>query len=701
MSSAPVRVPPAASFTPSSPTDEPAAKKHKAAATSSFSTSAAVAPATNAASLDYSLLPSPTPPAPRFHPDTGSSSSSGLGAIRSPVSGFDSDLSATPVHLASSANGAADLFSPQTNGSASTASTTQQQPSQFSQQQSHQTADLSSRVASMFHDESKSAASASEHKSNGGKTQSAMSSAHSSQNSSRAHSPVDDGAGKEDVPMQSASASAASAHSQQSHAQPAAKANHTSKSTDPAGQSIAEAELEGKFKVIRYLGKGSYGTVFVAEELATGKQVAIKKIPRCFDNLTNAKRLLREIKILRMLSHHNVIGYRGLLCPSVPATFNSLLIVFEFVDTDLAKLLASDQPITNQHVQYFLYQLLCGINYIHSANIIHRDIKPANVLINADCSLKICDFGLSRSTLGPNATAAQKQRAEEEIASAARKQKEALANAPLPQQSRQVSTEKVSLQQPQKLARELTKHVVTRWYRAPEVILLSDRYTTAIDMWSIGCIFSELLSMQTRTSRRALFPGRTCFPFSADNNPLAYTDQLDQLNVIFDVIGTPSKEEIEKIDNDRARSYLRSLPFKPAIDLPRRFAGADSQAVDLLQKLLAFDPSKRFTSKQALEHPYLAEFRQPEDEGVYTASGSASVDFAFEDQPITKDQIKALIVEQILIDNPASKLADFFPNGTTVGSAAASISASAALAKEAAENHKRKMAAEAAAQQAK
>jgi mitogen-activated protein kinase 1/3 len=153
--------------------------------------------------------------------------------------------------------------------------------------------------------------------------------------------------------------------------------------------------------------------------------------------------------------------------------------------------------------------------------------------------------------------------------------------------------------------------------------------------------------MQTRTSRRALFPGRTCFPFSADNNPLAYTDQLDQLNVIFDVIGTPSKEEIEKIDNDRARSYLRSLPFKPKIDLPRRFAGAEAQAVDLLQKLLFFDPSKRFTAKQALEHSYLAEFRQMEDEGVYnTSAQSAGVDFAFEDQPITKDQIKALIVEQ-------------------------------------------------------
>jgi serine/threonine protein kinase len=182
-----------------------------------------------------------------------------------------------------------------------------------------------------------------------------------------------------------------------------------------------------------------------------------------------------------------------------------------------------------------------------------QDIKPANVLINADCSMKICDFGLSRSTLGPNATAAQKARAEEEIASAARKQREALANAPLPQQARQVSTEKMvamgSLQHqppPQKLARELTKHVVTRWYRAPEVILLSDRYTTAIDSQlrahinqSINQSIAHRCSFydpphdvfQVRSLRR--LPLLMCvFCFSASSSSISVVDRLHLQRIV-------------------------------------------------------------------------------------------------------------------------------------------------------------------------
>lgn len=337
------------------------------------------------------------------------SSSSPPAATRSPAP-FDSDLSSTPIDLQHLPQ-PSDLLSPLPSAALAAAQPSAA-PLPSASSNSASASDLAARVQGMFQEsDSKSSAAVSEQKSNSSAhksssmastsasaSASAAISAANSKNLSRAHSfnasMEDASAAGKDEPMSTTSGAAASAadkpstssssshgssssssshsSSSSSHANTAhPRPTHTSKSTDPAG-AILEAELGGRYKVIRYLGKGSYGTVFVAEELSTGKQFAIKKIPRVFDNLTNAKRLLRELKILRMLSHHNVIGYKGLLAPVIPATFNSLLIVFEFVDTDLAKLLASDQPITNQHVQYFLYQLLCGINYIHSANIIDR-----------------------------------------------------------------------------------------------------------------------------------------------------------------------------------------------------------------------------------------------------------------------------------------------------------------------------------------
>ncbi len=235
-------LPPASDF--HSLSEEPAAKKQKAAA--------APAEPSIAAALAHQLQ-SPIPPAPQFHLDSASDH-------RSPTV-FDSDLSATPVHLSSTV---ASLLS-------SPASTVPAPASVSSVPTAGQSA-VEHGVAHMSHDESKQHAQ-SEQKS-AGKSASAMSSAHSSAANSRSHSPVDDGAGKEDPQLMQSTSSAAAA------AQPQAKPNNTAKSTDPAGQTIAEAELEGRFKVIRYLGKGSYGTVFVCEEEGTGKQVAIKKIPK-------------------------------------------------------------------------------------------------------------------------------------------------------------------------------------------------------------------------------------------------------------------------------------------------------------------------------------------------------------------------------------------------------------------------------------
>ena len=236
---------------------------------------------------------------------------------------------------------------------------------------------------------------------------------------------------------------------------------------------------------------------------------------------TRAQRLLREIRILRMLRHDNVIRFYHLLPPSAPlSSFNDLSIVFEFVDTDLQKLIHSNQHFSNLHIQYFMYQLCCGVHYVHSANVIHRDIKPANVLVNADCSLKLCDFGLSRMGRDGAAGGAGGPGSAGGGAAGMMGADGGLADIMPLRPRRNTTTGSLSSSSitlpapPSRMRRELTKHVVTRWYRAPELILLSEHYTTAIDMWSVGCILAELLSMQaeSRTSpedRQALFPGKS------------------------------------------------------------------------------------------------------------------------------------------------------------------------------------------------
>jgi serine/threonine protein kinase len=215
----------------------------------------------------------------------------------------------------------------------------------------------------------------------------------------------------------------------------------------------------------------------------------------------------------------------------------------------------------------------------------------------------------------------------------------------------------VQLPAPSPLKRELTKHVVTRWYRAPELILLHNQYTTAIDMWSAGCILAEMLSMVQHPhprDRQPLFPGRSCFPLSAEHEH-AYSNVADQLNVIMDVIGTPPEEAIGKIDNDSSRAYLRSLRKKKPIDLYARYRGCNILAIDLLSKLLEFDPSKRYTAKQALRHPYLKPLHDEAADKLWTNHGviNKQADFEFEDRQLDKQEIKALVLSEIIKDFPS------------------------------------------------
>merc|ERR550534_2013253 len=226
----------------------------------------------------------------------------------------------------------------------------------------------------------------------------------------------------------------------------------------PGMEHFNHREMMDRYEFVRYLGHGSYGHVCEAKtkNRAPSMRVAIKKVPKIFDNEVDAKRLLRELRILRTLRNHEaIIDMIDILPPKDLLDFNTLSIVFEFVDTDLAKLIASEQYFTTLHVQYMVYQILLGLKYMHSAKIAHRDLKPANILVNEDCSLKICDFGLARGTIenlnNPNP-------------------KSASWYPPAKPEEKEASSRKAKRRGAK--ARQLTRHVVTRWYRAPEIILL-------------------------------------------------------------------------------------------------------------------------------------------------------------------------------------------------------------------------------------
>lgn len=248
------------------------------------------------------------------------------------------------------------------------------------------------------------------------------------------------------------------------------------------------------------------------------------------------------------MRHDNVIGISDLMAASGPdgTGGTDLYVVSELMDTDLHKVIRSPQPLSDQHVQYFLYQTLRGLKYVHSANILHRDIKPSNLLVNENCDLRVTDFGLARS-VSPESAAAG-----------------AAGDAP----------------------EFLTEYVVTRWYRAPEVVLSSGAYTKAIDVWSVGCVFAELLA------RKPLFPG---------------SDHVSQLNCILEVTGSPTADQLGHLP-EKARRYLLSMPQRQPKPLHSLFPDASEGALQLLAQMLQFDPARRISVEEALAHPYLATF---------------------------------------------------------------------------------------------
>ncbi|XP_072432652.1 mitogen-activated protein kinase 15-like isoform X2 [Chiloscyllium punctatum] len=298
--------------------------------------------------------------------------------------------------------------------------------------------------------------------------------------------------------------------------------------------SEVDDHINRQYRVKRRLGKGAYGIVWKAIDRQTGEVVAVKKIFDAFRNQTDAQEFGNHPNIIKLL---NVIR---------AANDKDIYLVFEYMETDLHAVIKKGNLLKDIHIRYILYQLLKATKFIHSGNVIHRDQKPSNILLDADCFVKLCDFGLARCI----------NQIQEEQGNAA-----------------------------------LTEYVATRWYRAPEILLASPRYTKGVDMWSIGCILGEMLL------GKPLFPG---------------TSSINQIERIMSVIPAPSKEDILSINSDYGASVVQKVLSRPRFSLDQLLPSTTpTDALDLLNKLLVFNPDRRLTAEESLSHPYVNRFHNP------------------------------------------------------------------------------------------
>ncbi|XVE86263.1 hypothetical protein DITRI_Ditri18aG0021400 [Diplodiscus trichospermus] len=348
-----------------------------------------------------------------------------------------------------------------------------------------------------------------------------------------------------------------------------------------------------RYKIQEVIGKGSYGVVCSAIDTHTGEKVAIKKIHDIFEHMSDAARILREIKLLRLLRHPDIVEIKHIMLPPSRREFKDIYVVFELMESDLHHVIKANDDLTREHYQFFLYQLLRALKYIHTANVYHRDLKPKNILANANCKLKICDFGLARVAFNDTPTTIF-----------------------------------------------WTDYVATRWYRAPELCgSFFSKYTPAIDIWSIGCIFAEVLT------GKPLFPGKNV---------------VHQLDLMTDLLGTPSLDTISRVRNEKARRYLTSMRKKQPVPFEQKFPNADPLALLLLQRLLAFDPKDRPTAEEALADPYFKGLAKVEREP--SCQPITKMEFEFERRRVTKEDIRELIFREILEYHP--QLLKDYMNGT-------------------------------------
>ncbi|XP_063226911.1 cyclin-dependent kinase 2-like [Bacillus rossius redtenbacheri] len=285
-----------------------------------------------------------------------------------------------------------------------------------------------------------------------------------------------------------------------------------------------------KYNKIEKVGEGTYGVVYKAKCKVTGNLVALKKIRLGSDYDGVPSTAIREISLLRELDHPNIVKLLD-----VVSTDCSLYLVFELLVYDLKKFLdTTPSPLSVSLVKSYMYQLLSGVAFCHAHRVLHRDLKPQNILLDCKGYIKLADFGLARGFAMP--------------------------------------------------VRTYTHEVVTLWYRAPEILMGSKFYSTAVDVWSLGCIFAEMLS------KRALFPGDS---------------EIDQLFRIFRTLGTPDETIWPGVS--QLRDYKSMFPRWDCQDISETVPRLESKGQDIFLKLLTFDPCKRISARDAVEHAFFSD----------------------------------------------------------------------------------------------
>ncbi|KAL6260367.1 hypothetical protein P5V15_007897 [Pogonomyrmex californicus] len=334
-----------------------------------------------------------------------------------------------------------------------------------------------------------------------------------------------------------------------------------------------DAHINKQYDIVRRLGKGAYGIVWKAIERKKKNTVAVKKIFDAFRNQTDAQRTFREIMfLLSFANHENIIKLIGL---HKADNNRDIYLVFEYMETDLHNVIKRGNILKDIHKVFIMYQLFKAVKYIHSGNVIHRDLKPSNVLLNAQCHCKIADFGLARSVT-------QIGEGDGEAGSDP----------------------------------TLTDYVATRWYRAPEILIASKRYTKGIDMWSLGCIFGEMLL------GKPLFPG---------------SSTINQVERIMATLPPPTDKDLMSVSAGYGSNLLEKTPNGPRRTLKDLLPEVSEKALDLISNLIVFNPSQRLTAVKALEHPYVADFHR---RGNEPERGSSVVPLLSDDVQLSVDEYR-------------------------------------------------------------